>query len=394
MRTLKTRATFPFLLYFFSQFIRLTAIFTLSPVLPIYVRDLGFSIADLGTLAASFGVALMIFEPLWGLLADKVGAKRILLLSTAAMALITLSYTFVRDFSGFVLLRFLSGVFGSACGVSSRTLALQVVSKEERAFGVWYTFYAGATVVGPLVGGLLAVTSYDLAFYTSTAISLVALFISFGLPESKNSDPSGKDFHIDKISARMKMSGGEKRTLLIISAMIIIPFFVKNVYTTFMPVYAKESPKLLLSPLEIGLAFTAIGVVGFLVPLLFSELSNKAGVPKIITSGMLLYATSLFLLPTLTGLPMLCLTSIILGLGEAAVTPLMMALITSKTSASNRGLAIGLYGAGEDIGILLGPLVAAYIYQIYGAEYSFYLTAIIMLVSAVIYMPLLRKVVQ
>lgn len=388
MRTLKTQATFPFILYFSSQLIRWTAVFTLSPVLPIYVRDLGFSIVDLGTFAASFGVALMIFEPLWGLLADKVGAKRILLLSTVAAALITLSYTFVRDFSGFILLRFLGGMFGSAGGVSSRALALQVVSKEERAFGVWHTILSGAAVVGPFVGGLLAATSYVSAFYASTAISLVALFISFGLPESDDSGSLGKGFHVNR------MSKTEKRTLLIMSALIIMPLFVRSVYSTFMPVYAKESPKLLLSSLEIGLVFTAAGVVGFLAPLLFSELSNKTGAPKIIASGMLLFSASLFLLSTLTGFSMLCLTSIILGLGEAAVSPLMIALLTSKISVSNRGLAIGIYGAGEDIGILLGPLVAGYIYQIYGAEYSFYLTAIIMLASTVISVPLLNRAAQ
>ena len=385
MRPLKIQAMLPFVLYFSSLLIRWTAVFAISPVLPIYVRDLGFSIADLGIIAASTGVALMIFEPLWGLLTDRVGAKKILLLSTLVAAFITFSYTFVRDFSGFILLRFLTGVFGSAAGVSSRTLALKVVSRGERAFGVWHTIFAAAGVTGPLIGGYLATTSYDLVFYTSTAISLVAFFISFGIPESTNSHPLGKEF------ALKNMSKAERKILLITSALIIMPVFLKSVYTTFMPVFAKESPKFLLSPFEIGLAFTAIGVVGFLVPLLFSELSNKTGTMIVITFGMLLLASSLLLMPVITGLPLLYLASIILGIGEAAVSPLMMAFLTGKIHLSKRGLAIGIYGAGEDIGILLGPIIGGYVYQSYGAESSFYLTAILMLINTVISIPLLKK---
>jgi predicted MFS family arabinose efflux permease len=72
----------------------------------------------------------------------------------------------------------------------------------------------------------------------------------------------------------------------------------------------------------------------------------------------------------------------------------MMAFLISRIRSSNRGLAIGVYGAGEDVGILAGPLVAGYLYQDYGAEFSFYITATLMLANIMLSMPLLRKATQ
>jgi predicted MFS family arabinose efflux permease len=53
-----------------------------------------------------------------------------------------------------------------------------------------------------------------------------------------------------------------------------------------------------------------------------------------------------------------------------------------------------VYGAGEDVGIFAGPLVAGYLYQDYGAEFSFYITAALMLANIMLSMPLLRKATQ
>ena len=159
-----------------------------------------------------------------------------------------------------------------------------------------------------------------------------------------------------------------------------------------MPVFAKESTKLLLNPLEIGLTFTIMGIVGLFAPLLLGDLSDRIGRIKIIVLGMGLQALSFLLLPMTTDIVMLYLTAVIIAVGNAAVNPAMMALLTDKLRPSNHGFAIGVYGAGEDIGILLGPLIAGYIYQNHSAELSFLLAAVFMLVNIIVSIPLLKRI--
>jgi MFS family permease len=349
------------------------------------MRSLGFAIADLGIVSTSLGVALIVFEPLWGSLINRLGAKKIFLLSTLLTSLVLFSYALVSDLVGFVFVRFLTGVVGSANAVSTRTLVWQVIPRKERAFGVWYTISAAAGVIGPIIGGIVATQGYILAFYASAAIAAVALFLSFGVSESNSTESADTGLKI------RGMDRPEKTVLLIASALIVMPYFLRTVYLTFVPVFAKESTKFLLDPVEIGIVVAAMGVAGFVAPLAFSEVAGRKGVKNVIVMGMLLQVCAFLLLPIVSGFSALCLTAALLGLGEAAISPCMMAFLIGKIRFSNRGLAIGVYGAAEDVGILTGPLVVGFLYQGYGAEFSFFCTAALMAANTLIAIPLFRK---
>jgi DHA1 family multidrug resistance protein-like MFS transporter len=146
-------------------------------------------------------------------------------------------------------------------------------------------------------------------------------------------------------------------------------------------VFAKESPKFLLSTVEVGYVFTMYGVVGALAPLVLGELSERVGKRIIIIVGMVFEALAFVLLPWVSGIVLLSVTAMLLSFGNSAVSPIMMAFLTDKISASKHGLALGLYGAGEDLGIWVGPLMIGYLYQTYSAEVSFHVAAAIMLVT-------------
>lgn len=388
MQILKNQITLPLFLLLSSQLISRTAVAAISPFFSIYMRDLGFAMADLGIVTASLGIALIVFEPLWGSLINKLGARKIFLSSILLTTVILFSYTLVRDLAGFVFLRFLAGVFGSAGAVSTRTLVWHVIPRQERAFGTWYAISAAAAVVGPVIGGIVATQGYILTFYVSTVIAAIAFFLSFGTPEFKDTDSTSTDSRIKG------MNKSERKVLLVTSALIVLPFFLRTVYLTYVPVFAKESTKFLLGTVEIGMAVAAMGAVGFFAPFLYSELASKKGFKKIVIFGMILQVSSFVLLPLIAGFPMLCLTAVLLGLGEAAISPCMMSFLVGKIRLSNRGLAIGVYGAGEDIGILTGPLIVGYLYQDYGAEFSFYIAAALMLTNILMAILLLRKATE
>jgi MFS family permease len=390
MKKIQKNVSLPLLIFILTQFLNWTAYQTIAPILPIYVRDLGFSIADLGLISAALGISLMIFEPLWGMFLNKIGAKKVFLFSILCSTLIVFSYTFINDLIGFIILRFLSGAVGSAGGVSSRVLVRKSFSKGGRAYGTWYTIISIAGLVGPIIGGYAATiaSGYNLVFYIATVIGFMALFLGFGIPEIKDTNESGKE------EKSKGMTKKEKNTLVYASLLTIIPLFLRFVYTTFMPVFAKESEKFLLNPLEISLAFTIMGLVGLFAPLLFGELSDKIGRKKIIILGMGLNAFTFILLSTTPGVIIIYLTSAILAFGTAAVSPPLMALLTDKILPANQGIAIGVFGAGEDLGILIGPVIVGYVYQNYSAESSFLLTAVVMFINIIISIPLLRKLEQ
>jgi MFS family permease len=385
MRTLKNNTTLSLFLFLSSQLISRTAIYATIPIFPIYMRDLGFAITELGIVTASLGVALIIFEPLWGSLLNRLGAKSVFVSSTLMIALVLFSHTLVRDLLGFVFVRFLSGVFASAIAVSTRTLMSGIIPRKERAFGTWWAIYAAGGVIGPIIGGLVATQGYVLVFYTATFIGAIGFFISFWAPRPENANRAAT------VSNMKDMDKYEKRILLIASSLIVMPYFLRTVYMTYVPVFAKESPKFLLGPIEIGAVISAIGVTGFFAPFAFNEIAHRKGITKTIVLGMALQTLSFIVLPLVTGFPLLCSTAILFGLGEAATNPCMLAFLANKIRPSNQGLAIGVYGAGEDVGALIGPLIIGSLYQGFGAEFSFYLAAAIMLANTMIATSLLAK---
>jgi DHA1 family multidrug resistance protein-like MFS transporter len=346
---------------------------------------LGFSIVDLGIASSTMGVGLILFEPLWGVFTPRLGTKKIFVLAILGTLLINFSYTFVTNLTGFMILRFVSGVLMSGWGVSSRTLVRKIISKGGRAFGSWFAIGSISGLIGPVVGGYLASSNYILVFYTATIVGLIALILALGI-----SEPTLKnDVRKEEVNGIRKR---EKNTLLITALLTIIPFFLSSVFWTFIPVFAKESEKLLLTSIEIGVLFSVMSFVGIAAPLLFGELSDKIGRKKLIIIGMMLQAASFLLLPNIAGLPMLCMTAAILRLGSSAISPSLMALLTDIMRPSKQSLAIGVYGAGEDLGILLSPLIVGYIYHNYTAELSFYFTAGLMIANIGIALPLLSHI--
>jgi MFS family permease len=357
----------------------------IRPILPIFLRDLGFSIVDLGIVSSTMGVGLIIFEPLWGVFITRLGTKKIFLFSTMGILLMNFSYSFVTNLTGLIILRFLSGMLMSGWGVSSRTLVQNIIPKGGRAFGSWSAIVYFSGLIGPVLGGYLAINNYIFVFYSATFVGIIAFVLALGISEP--------NFQDDVVKEEVKgMSKSEKKTMMITSLITIIPFFLSSVFWTFIPVFAKESEKFLLTSIEIGLLFSVMSFTGIIASLLFGELSDKIGRKKLIIIGMTLQAFSLLLLPNTVGLPMLCVTAVILRLGSSAISPSLMALLTDKIRPSKRSLAIGVYGAGEDLGMLLSPLIVGYIYQNYNAELSFYFTAGLMIANIGIALPLLSKI--
>ena len=334
-------------LFFSSQLIRMTGSQMLNLILPIFIRDSGFSIVELGVITAGFGIALMIFEPIWGILVDRIGARTIYVLTTLAAPIIIFSYTLVGDLTMFAALRFVQGAFTCGSGVSSRTCARAAITKGGRAFGLWATILSAAGLIGPVVGGYIAETSYLLAFYFAASISAIAFLLSFSAPQPQRLTGTSED------GESRGWTTEEKRTLIILTLMIVIPYFVMFGYRTYVPVFAKESPKFLLSTVEVGYVFTLYGVVGTVAPLVLGELAERVGKRNIIVVGMVFEAVALILLPWVSGLVLLSVTAMLLSFGNSATSPIMMALLTDKISASKHGLALGVYGAGEDLGIWL-----------------------------------------
>jgi len=165
----------------------------LATALPTIAADLG-QITDLSWVVTAYVVAATASTPLWGKLGDRHGRKR--LLEVALTGFITASALcgFAQDLTQLVVMRAVQGI--AAGGLMTLAMASigDLVSPRERGRYQGYiaATFAAATVLGPLVGGLLVQgPGWRWVFYVNLPLGLAALAgLQLKLPAGIDERPS------------------------------------------------------------------------------------------------------------------------------------------------------------------------------------------------------------
>jgi AAHS family 4-hydroxybenzoate transporter-like MFS transporter len=123
-------------------------------VAPALAAEWKLSRAALGPVFSAGLFGLMIGALIFGTLADRIGRKRIIVLSTAAFGVGTLATMFVQDATWLIVLRFLTGL-GLGGAMPNATALTSEFSPHRRRATMVMAMFAGFSV-GAALGGLLA----------------------------------------------------------------------------------------------------------------------------------------------------------------------------------------------------------------------------------------------
>jgi EmrB/QacA subfamily drug resistance transporter len=149
----------------------------LATALPVIAGDLG-SLSDVSWVVSAYVVAAAAATPLWGKLGDRHGRKRLLqtslVLFVAASALCALA----QDITQLIVLRLVQGAAAGGLMALAMAAVGDLVSPRERGRYQGYiaATFAVATVVGPLLGGLLVErASWRWVFLVNLPLGFAAL---------------------------------------------------------------------------------------------------------------------------------------------------------------------------------------------------------------------------
>jgi EmrB/QacA subfamily drug resistance transporter len=151
-----------------------------STALPTIVGDLGGA-AHLAWVVVAYLLASTVSTPLWGKLGDLYGRKRLfqvaIVIFLVGSVLCGLSQT-MGELIGF---RALQGLGGGGLLVGAQAIIGDIVAPRERGryAGYFGATFGSATVLGPLVGGLLTEhASWRWVFYVNVPIGIAALIVT------------------------------------------------------------------------------------------------------------------------------------------------------------------------------------------------------------------------
>ena len=361
-----------------------------------------------GIIGSLYSFLQFICAPLWGAYSDRVGRRKVLLITISGLALSYITWFFAASFWMLVLARVLGGVMGGNLSVATAAVA-DNTTREKRSSGlaiIGIAFGLGF-IVGPAIGGLLAkidllviapslrsfgVNPFSMPALVSlilTTINLIWVYQRFEetLPPEKRGkmDPERKGLAVFRLFHCPEPA--TRRTNLVY-LVYMIAFTGMEFTLTFL-----ASERFNFTPAQNGGMFVFIGLIlvlaqGGIVRRLASPVGEKRLALAGIASGVAAFLALAMALQLGLFFGALALMALSIGL----VSPTLSALVSLYSSESDQGSNLGIFRSAGSLARAIGPLMAAIVYFTYGSQSAYLFGAIVVIIPLVMTLKLPKPV--
>lgn len=348
----------------------------LTPVFPLYVRSLGFSIGEWGVLVMVYAVGTFIFEWAWGALSDRVERRLFIAAGLLSGSFLVFLYTLAGSKALFYVLQFLRGALFIMVGPAVKALVSDMNSSGSigLSMGLYSSVRRLGRAAGPIFGSFMATYwSYEHALYAYSAIYLMgaALTMFFLKANGESGDPSEEPPSSIAQDCRYLLMKGPIAILFVIP---VIVFMGTTAIGSYLPIYSQEV--IGMSTMEIGALFSLSNVIGFLTTPVFGWLSDALGRRRVVLSSFILSTFSLFGFTLAKTSLQLTLALVIFRVVFSPITPLILAMLTDVTPRRLMGASMGIYSTFENLGIVLTPPIYSVIWSAYAPGAIFFFSAL------------------
>jgi len=168
-------------------FIDILGFSILIPLLPFFVKHFGVGDVVVGFLFTAFALTQFIGGPIWGNVSDRIGRKKVLIISQIGATIGWAMLGFATSIVWVFVARVVEGIAGGNISVTKAYVAdLVEPEKRARAFAYIGATFSGGLIFGPAIGGLLVDRyGFSAPFWAAAALQFVTLLATiFFLPES------------------------------------------------------------------------------------------------------------------------------------------------------------------------------------------------------------------
>lgn len=326
---------------------------SVAPALPKVARELHVSTGQVGLLITVFTLPGVLLTPIWGIVADRYGRKRVLVPSLLFFGVAGGACALARSFELLLALRFLQGVGAAALGAINVTIIGDLYSARERITAMGYnsSVLSTGTASYPAIGGVLA----SFGWYYPFALPLVAipigLLVLFSL---RNPEPENNQSLREYLSAVLRHVE-DRRVIGLFVASLATFVLLYGPHLTYLPVLMDRSFG--ASPPVTGLLVSSSSVVTALTGTQLRRLTRLLPERALIRLAFLLYTVAFCLVPFIPTVYLLLIPTAIFGFAQGINIPNILGLLTASAPAETRGALMSVNGMILRLGQTLGPLL-------------------------------------
>jgi MFS family permease len=306
-----------------------------------------------------------------GTLSDRIGRKVVMVFSLIVNGIAYYLLMHAETYPHFVVLMALLGLSNPLYQVGADAMLADIIPSEQRtdAYALNRIAHNAAFGMGPAVGGFLASTSYNLAFYGATAgfliYGLLMIFLAHETLEKNVSVQKGSAMENQARAVKEAASPGgylrvfKDKSYMAFVALIGIGLIAPSLLWILMPVYAKTNfgvPESLYGWIPTTNAFMCV-----FIQYGVTHMARRHKALPVTAVGMLVYALGAGSVALMTGFWGFWLSMVILTFGELILVPVASKYVADVAPADLRGRYMSMYWFGWGLSRTIAPLLGGYL---------------------------------
>jgi MFS family permease len=327
-------------------------------------KEAGIDTQYIGLLLACYAGGELLATPVVGGIADRVGRRPVLLVSTAGVGSGFLLLYLAPGIMAAALSLILIGIFESVLHPTILTIFADTVAADRlrHQFALARVVSNAGHIAGPAIGALLALRSLGTVFLgCGGALLLGALIVATFLPETWEKGKvgeGGQDDDEESLAGLLPAFRDRRLAALLLWFMLlqISGSWIEAV----LPLYAHNSGA--LSSSEVGLLFTYGAALIVVFQLLVTKvLSGVSGFWLVLASGLVL-VTGFAILLVSQSIPALILSVTLFSIAQMLFGPLIPTTVNELAPPNARATYMAAASVVNDLKDTVGPASGTFLY--------------------------------
>ena len=358
------------------NFVNAIGMWFFLPLLPIFLGRRGGSAALVGAVVGAGLLSNAAIRYPAGWAADRFGTRPVMLPAMAITAALFLAYLLPLPAPAFVVVRFLQGGTQGAYWPAANGLLAEITPPQERGrgFGFMQSTNMAGMLIGPAIGGFIALYNLGVVFVVAAAMSAAAMVALVTLQNVRVGvalEAPARALHIARKLLPLILLGAGTSYMI-------------GTFDTIWPLYMTYRGA---NTFAVGLSFVAFALPAMLLSSPAGTLGDRFGPRRLIVVALLFTAFFAALYPFVVSVPWLIGLGLVDGAFSISGMPSMLAEVSRSAEPGHQARTQGVFQTVQTLVEILGAALGGALYSLNPTSAFLAMAAVCLLAASTALIP-------